>query len=69
MTTESQIYLKKTAVCEQLGISARTIENLVARGEFPPPVRLGKWSYWSQSVVDKWHQRQFAMQDAWMPNL
>ena len=59
--------LKKEQVCKVLGISARTLENLVHDGAFPPAVRLGKWCYWSQKVIDVWVQRQFAVQESWRP--
>lgn len=60
-------FLKKTEVCAHLGISARTLENLVQTNQFPPAVRLGKWCYWSAKVLHDWHLRQFAVQEAWRP--
>ena len=60
-------FLKKTEVCSQLGISPRTLENLVQCNQFPPAVRVGKWAYWSAKVLEDWHRRQFAVQEAWRP--
>ncbi len=59
--------LKKRQLCEWLGISLRCVENMVKRGEFPPPVRVGKFAYWSQDAVDAWLQRHFGAQDNWQP--
>jgi predicted DNA-binding transcriptional regulator AlpA len=59
--------LKKAEVCAALGISARTLENLVTSRSLPPAVRVGKWSYWSTKVIEDWRKRQFSMQEAWRP--
>ena len=63
----SPTYLNKKEVCAQLNISARTLENMVQAKLFPPAVRMGKWAYWSQKVLEEWHRRQFAVQEAWTP--
>lgn len=55
----------KATLCERLNISVRTIENMVAAGTFPPPVRVGKRVYWSEIAVRNWHRRMFAAQEAW----
>lgn len=57
--------LKKTDVCAELGISPRTLENLITADQFPQGVRIGKWCYWSPKVLQDWHSRQFALQEAW----
>lgn len=59
--------LDKKTVCERLSIAQRTLENLVRDGQFPPPVRLGKYVYWSELAVSKWHKMLFAAQEAWRP--
>ena len=59
--------LKKAEVCQELGISVRTLENLVNAHKFPPGVRVGKFCFWSVKVIKDWHQRQFAVQEAWRP--
>ena len=59
--------LDKPTVCQQLGLSQRGLEYLVARGEFPPPVKLGKRVYWSSKAVSRWRQRLFAHQENWKP--
>ena len=57
--------LSKDDLCASLGISKRTIENMVRDGTFPPPVRLGKYVYWSEVAIHGWQQRLFASQEAW----
>lgn len=59
--------LKKSEVCAALGISERTLNNLVARKEFPPGVRIGKWAYWTQKALDNYRARAFTMQENWTP--
>lgn len=59
--------LKKTAVCEAMGISPRTLENLVNANQFPPGERVGKWNFWSPKVLEDWRLRTFAAQESWRP--
>lgn len=59
--------LKKAEVCAELGVSPRTLENLVKAKRFPPAVRVGRWSYWGRKALEDWHRRQFSIQDAWRP--
>ncbi|MBS1170411.1 MAG: DNA-binding protein [Burkholderiaceae bacterium] len=57
--------LGKADLCARLNISERTIENLVKQGAFPPPVRIGKYVYWSETAIGKWQERLFSAQEAW----
>lgn len=57
--------LDKASLCARLNISARTLENMVKAGTFPPPVRVGKYVYWSEVAVRSWQRRLFAAQEAW----
>lgn len=59
--------LKKAEVCAELGISMRTLDNLVLASRFPPGVRIGKYCFWSRVVLQRWGQREFAVQEAWRP--
>jgi len=59
--------LKKADVCAELGISPRTLDNLVQRKQFAPGVRIGKWCYWSSKAVDNFRERAFALQESWSP--
>ncbi len=66
-TTPANARLKKAQVCAELGISPRTLDNLVERKQFPPGVRIGKWCYWSIKALDNFRERAFARQEAWSP--
>lgn len=57
--------LNKLQLCERLSVSERTVEGMVKAGTFPPPVKVGKFVYWSEIAVRKWQQRLFAAQEAW----
>lgn len=59
--------LNKKSLTERLGVSTRTVENLVAAGQFPPGVRIGRFVYWSETVVEAWQKRLFAVQEGWRP--
>jgi prophage regulatory protein len=58
--------LSKTVLCARLDISARTVENLVKAGRFPPPVRIGKYVYWSEKSISGWQMALFEEQEAWV---
>lgn len=66
-TTVSPKLFKKSDVCARLALSARTLEGMVSEGAFPPPVRMGKFVYWSEKSIDAWMVRQFGPQEAWRP--
>lgn len=59
--------LTKDQVAQNMGLSVRTLEGLVAKGEFPEGVRVGRFLYWTTSAITAWHQRKFAVQLAWRP--
>ena len=59
--------LTKENVCEDLNVSMRGLEMMIARGEFPPGVRIGKKMYWCLEVIDNWKSRKFSSQCAWKP--
>lgn len=59
--------LSKAALCSQLAISVRTLENLVRAGHFPPPVRIGKHVFWTHKSVFIWQQALFSNQESWEP--
>jgi predicted DNA-binding transcriptional regulator AlpA len=58
---------KKLDVCSRLGFSARTLEGMVNDKKFPPGCRIGKHLYWTETVIQKWLDRQFGVQEAWEP--
>jgi predicted DNA-binding transcriptional regulator AlpA len=57
--------MSKGEVCTSLKISARTLDNMVKDGAFPPAVRLGKCKYWSTVAVEAWLRNYFAPQENW----
>lgn len=61
------VLFNKTDLSKKLSISVRGLEYLVKRGEFPPPVKFGKFVYWSEITVTKWQRRLFAAQENWEP--
>lgn len=64
LTTIRKQY-NKQQLCELLSLSERTLENMVNAGTFPPPVRIGKYVYWSEHAVLKWQQNLFFEQESW----
>ena len=47
--------LRMPEVEARTGLSARSIRRLVARGDFPPPIRLSSRTVgWLESDVDAW---------------
>ena len=59
--------LSKQSLIARLGVSARTIENMVSAKQFPPGVRVGKFVYWTEGAVEKWQSRVFGVQLGWRP--
>ena len=55
--------LDKKGLALRLGLSTRTIENKVMQKAFPAGVRIGKFVFWTESVVHKWTARKFEVQD------
>ncbi len=49
------ICLRRPDVCSLLGVSDSTLQRLVARGDFPPPRRIGgRCVAWLHSEVMSW---------------
>ena len=47
--------LRMPEVVARTGLSARSIRRLVAKGDFPPPIRLGRRTVgWLESEVEAW---------------
>lgn len=58
--------LTKAELCRRLSLSARTVENMVREERFPPPVRIGKYVYWSERAVVEWQKALFMAQEQWV---
>ncbi len=61
------LLLTKVEVCKRLSLSPRTLEGMVKERTFPPPVRVGKHTYWSDKALSSWLSRMFGAQGAWRP--
>lgn len=57
-------FLKLKAIAADTSIGGSTIEKMVARGEFPKPVRIGGSNRWVASEVEAWKEEQIAKRDA-----
>lgn len=45
---------------DRLGISVRTLEDLIVRGKVPPHIKVGRLRRWHPEQVDNWISEQFA---------
>jgi len=61
--------MNKQAVAAYLGISERTLENLVKSRKLPEPVRLGKQAFWAEEVVHRYRAGLFEKQLQFNPVL
>jgi len=68
-TLPSPKLINKQQLCERLAVSERTIENMVKAGAFPPPVRIGKFMFWSETAVCRWQATLFSGQENWSPTM
>jgi len=55
--------LSKESLAKRLGVSVRTIENMVKAGSFPAGVRIGRFIYWSEKVITRWQNQLFQAQE------
>jgi len=60
--------LFKTDVAARLGVSIRTVENLVQRGEIPPPVSIGGRVLWHPEVFNEWLDERLRTQTTPRPH-
>lgn len=51
--------ITKEAAAGILSVSKRTIENLVAKGEMPPPISIGRRVYWHPDAFYSWLNSKF----------
>jgi prophage regulatory protein len=59
--------LEKTDVIQRLGISERTLENMMNARKFPRGLKLGKRIVWAGRVVEDWLARELTYQLQWEP--
>ena len=56
------ILLDKSDVIKRLGVSERTLENLMKFRKFPRGVKLGKNAIWDEAAVELWLAQALAHQ-------
>lgn len=56
--------IKLPEVCRQAGLGKSAIYEMIAAGEFPQPIKLGRFSRWSQKEVQAWVEEQKAARKA-----
>lgn len=59
--------LDKIQMASMMGLSVRTLEELVGNGQLPKGVRVGRRLFWAAQVVEMWRQRTFSNQLHWRP--
>jgi predicted DNA-binding transcriptional regulator AlpA len=59
--------LDKIQMASLMGLSVRTLEELVGNGQLPKGVRVGRRLFWAVQVVEAWRQRTFSHQLYWRP--
>lgn len=55
---ENLVSTKEFAI--RLGISVRTLEELIVQGKVPPHIKVGRLRRWHPEQLDKWINEQFA---------
>jgi excisionase family DNA binding protein len=46
--------LDQNEVAKYLGVSTKTVRALIARGELPPPIRIGRRQFWLKDKFTQW---------------
>jgi len=54
MNENTERFLRFDAVKAATGLSRSTIYDRITRGEFPPPVKIGRASRWSSAEIREW---------------
>lgn len=49
-------FVRLPEVLTSIGVSERTLYDLMKRGEFPRPVKIGKMSVWVDEEIEAWQQ-------------
>lgn len=58
------ILIKLPEVCRQVGLGKSAIYELIAATAFPAPIKLGRYSRWSQIEIQGWVEMQKAARRA-----
>jgi prophage regulatory protein len=54
----SKRLLRRPGVEDKVGFKHSAIYELIKRGEFPSPIRIGRSSFWLESEIDSWIERR-----------
>lgn len=58
------ILIKLPEVCRQVGLGKSAIYEMIATAAFPAPIKLGRYSRWSQIEIQGWVEIQKAARRA-----
>lgn len=58
------ILIKLPEVSRQIGLGKSAIYEMIASATFPAPIKLGRYSRWSQHEVQQWVEQQKAARKA-----
>ena len=51
---DESTFVTKPKAAEMIGVSVRTLERLVSKGQFPPPLRFGRRRRWVRTALVRW---------------
>ena len=52
---QSQTIIRRSHLRQAIGLSLSTIDRMIARGEFPPPIRLSTQAVgWTSTSIEEW---------------
>lgn len=51
-----QRFVRLPEVLQAVGVAERTLYDLMSRGEFPRPAKIGKMSVWVEDEVAQWQR-------------
>ncbi len=53
-------FIRLPEVLEAIGVSERTLYDMMRRGDFPRPAKIGKMSVWVDEEVEAWQNARLA---------
>ena len=63
--TEKPRLMRRPEVLSRVGLSSSTLYELVAAGDFPAPIPIGRKAVaWLESEVDAWIEERIAQRDS-----
>lgn len=62
------VCMTRKEVCLAIPCSDRKLGYMLAKNQFPPPVRMGKLDYWSAKALAQWRASKFVAQENWRPS-